>query len=68
MILLFYVDDCLMFSPCKDKFDELYASLQAYYKIEDDGELNKYLAIDLECRPGGSIHISQPYLTQITLS
>ena len=43
MVLLFYVDDCLMFSPSKDKTDEVYASLQAYFKIEDNGELNNYL-------------------------
>ena len=48
MVLLFYVDDCLMFSPSKDKIYEVYASLHADFKIEDDGELNKYLGIDLD--------------------
>ena len=57
MFLLFYVDDCLMFSPSKDKTDEVYASLQAYFKIEDNGELNNYLWIDLDCRPDGPIHL-----------
>ena len=33
MFQLFYVDDCLMLSPYKDKIDELYANLQAYFKI-----------------------------------
>ena len=33
MVLLFYVDDCLIFSPSKDKIDELYASLQENFKI-----------------------------------
>ena len=68
MILLFYVDDFLMFSPSKDKIDEVYASLQAYFKIEDDGELNKYLGIELDCRPDGSIHLSQSYLSQNILN
>ena len=36
IVLLFYVDDCLFFSPSKTKVDELYASLEAYFKIEDD--------------------------------
>ena len=67
MVLLFYVDYCLMFSPYKDKLDEFYASLQEYFKIEDDVELNKYPEIDLEHHLDGSIHISQPYLTQRTL-
>ena len=59
-----FVDDYLMFSPSQDKIDDVYASLWEYYKIEDDGDLNKYLRIDLYHRPYGSIHISQPYLTQ----
>ena len=54
-----------MFSPSKDKIDEVYASLQAYFKIEDDGELNKYLCIELEFHPYGSNHLRKPYLTQI---
>ena len=53
-----------MFSTSKDKIDELYASLQADFKIEDDGEFNKYLGIELDRRPYGSIHLIQPYLTQ----
>ena len=68
MVLLFYVDKCLIFSPSKYKIDEVYAYIQAYFKIEDDGELNNYHRIFLECRPDGSIHIAQPYLTQIILN
>ena len=56
MVPLFYVDDCLMFSPSKGKIDEVYAYLQAYFKIEDDGDLNKYLEMELYHRPDGSIH------------
>ena len=67
MVILFYVYDFLMFSTSKDKIDEVYASLQEDFNIEDDGELNNYLGIDLERRPDGSIHISRPYLTQIIL-
>ena len=42
-----------MFSPSKDKIDEVYASLQSYLNIEDDGYINKYLGIELERRPDG---------------
>ena len=42
-----------MFSPSKDKIDEVYASLQSYLNIEDDGDINKYLGIELERRPDG---------------
>ena len=64
MVLLFYVYDCLMFSTSEDKIDDIYASLQADLNIEDDRKLDKYLGIDLDHRPYGSIHIRQPYLTQ----
>ena len=64
MVILFYVDHCLRFSPSKDKSNYVYASLRVYFKIEDDGELKKYLRIELDRRPYGSIHIIQPYLTQ----
>ena len=37
VVLLFYVDDWLMFSPSKDKIDEVYAYIEADFKIENDG-------------------------------
>ena len=46
-----------MFIPSKDKFDDIYYSFQSDLNIEDDKELNKYLGIELDLRPYGSIHI-----------
>ena len=37
MVLLFYVDDCIMIRPYKDKTDDLHGYLQAGFNIEDDG-------------------------------
>ena len=68
MILLFYVHECLIFSPSKDTIYEVYASLQADLKIEDYGELNMYPGIDLELPPDGSIHLRQPEPTQIIIN
>ena len=45
MVILFYVYYCLIFSPSNDKIDKVYAYLQADFKMEDDGDLNKYLGI-----------------------
>ena len=45
MVLVFYVDDYLVFSPSKDKIDDIYSSLPEDLNIEDDRELNKYLGI-----------------------
>ena len=58
----------IVFSPSEDKIYGLYSSLQAYFKIKYDGDINKYLGIDLYLRPYISIHSRQPYLTQIILN
>ena len=68
IILLFYVDECLMLSSSKDKIDEVYASLQEYFNIKDDEYLRNYLGIYLDHRPYGSSHIRQPYITQRIMS
>ena len=57
-----------MISPSKDKIDEVCASVQEDFNIEDDVYLNKYLRIDMERHPYGSIHLRQPDITQITLN
>ena len=57
-----------MHSPSNDKIEEVYASLQTKFKIDDDWELNKYLRIELDQRPDGSIHLRQPYLAQIIIN
>ena len=44
--------------------DEVYASLQPNFRIEDDGELKKYLGMELYRRQDGSIHLRNNYLTQ----
>ena len=38
-----------MFSPCKDKTNYVYNFIQADYKREDYGDLNKYPGIDMDC-------------------
>ena len=40
MLLLIYIDDCLMFSTSKDKIDYIYASLKGDFRIGDNGYLN----------------------------
>ena len=40
-----------MFCPFKDKTDDVYTYLQAHFKIEYGGEVNKYLGIEFERSP-----------------
>ena len=42
----------------------MYASIQAYLNIEEDGDLNKYIGINMVRRPYASIYPRHPYLTQ----
>ena len=58
------MDAFLIFIPFKDKIDNVYVYLQAYFRIEYYGDLNKYRGIELDFRPYGSIHIRQTYLAQ----
>ena len=51
-----------MFITSKDKIDYWYDSLQEYFKIEYDGDINKYLGIDLDHRPYVLVNRSQTYL------
>ena len=68
MVILFYVGDCLMFSPSKYKIDDVYASIQEGFKIEDNKELKNFLVIDLYHLTYGSIHIRHHYLAQIIIN
>ena len=64
MVLLFYVDDFLMFSPSKDTIYDIYDYIHADLNIEYHGELNKHLGIELDRCPDCSIHPMQNYLNQ----
>ena len=68
MVLLFYIDDYLIFSPSKDKIDDVYSSLQEDFNIEDDGDIKKHLGVELYRLPDLSIHLIQPYLDQIIIN
>ena len=58
------IDDSLIFIPYKYKIDDVYAYIQADFNIEENVELNKSIEIEMGCRPDGSIHLRQPYLTR----
>ena len=68
MVLLSCVDDGLMFSTSKNEIDEVYASIQSDFNIEDAGVINKYFGIDLDLHPDASIYIRRPYPTQKILN
>ena len=50
IIVLVYVDDCLIFSRDKDKINQLINKLQNKEKLDltDEGDVDKYLGVEIE--------------------
>ena len=66
-IVLVYVDDCIIFSKDKSVSEELIYSLQhgpEKYVLTDEGNINKYLGVDIDRSKKGSIETIQPYLIE----
>ena len=64
-ILVTYVDDCLCFSRNKKVLDSVVALLSQDFVVTDEGEVAKYLGVDVKrSEDGSSIELRQPYLIQ----
>ena len=48
MILVCYVDDCLIFAQKKDDVNKLIATLQENFVLTDEGDVMTYLGIQVE--------------------
>ena len=50
IIVLVYVDNCLIFSQDKDKINQLINKLQNKEKLDltDEGDVDKYLGVEIE--------------------
>ena len=47
VILVIYVDDCLIFTPKKSEADTLVKELEDKFTIEDEGDVSGYLGINI---------------------
>ena len=63
MIILIYVDDCIIMSKDKDKIIRTMESLKERYAIIYEGKMEEYLCIKLE-HADDSIRMSQPLLIE----
>ena len=69
MIIVTYVDDCLIFSDSKVKIDNLLNELKKVFNLTDEGEDAKaYLGLKVDKTPDGTITMTQPALIQRILS
>ena len=63
VIIVSYVDDCLIFSNDKRKIKETLLNLRSKgFVFTDEGSIEQYLGIQIENNSVGSINMSQPFL------
>ncbi len=65
MVLLTYVDDCIIISPSRDSIDRLISSMQSgpeNFKLTDEGGVNKFLGVEITHLDDNSFELSQPFL------
>ena len=71
MVLLTYVDDCIIISPSIKNIDRLVKSMQQgheNFKLTDEGDVNKFLGIEITKLDDHSFELSQPFLIDRILS
>jgi hypothetical protein len=70
MILLTYVDDCIIFSPSMESIDRLVWSMHdgpENFNLTDEGNLNKFLEIEITKLDSSSFELAQPFLIDCLL-
>ena len=71
MVLLTYVDDCIIISPSIENIDRLIKSMQQgreNFILTDEGDINKFLGIEITKLDNHSFELSQPFLINRILS
>ena len=66
-VILVYVDDCIIISKDTKVIDRFVSSMmngQEGFVLTDDGDLARFLGVEIEYKDDGSIHMTQPYLIQ----
>ncbi len=67
-IVLVYVDDCIVFSKkgsdAADKLIEALCEGHENYSFTDDGDIEKYLGVDVKRHKDGTFELSQTHLIQ----
>ena len=70
-IILVYVDDCIIFSKSNKINDSIVASLQngvENFNLTDEGDVSRYLGVDILHHPDGRMEMRQPYLIERCLA
>jgi hypothetical protein len=65
VIIIIYVDDCILFSPHSQSIDLAIEDLRRApekFTLEDQGEVQEFLGIKVDPQPNGNTHLTQPQL------
>ena len=68
LLLIIYVDDACLVSPSNLKIKREIASLQQYYDLTDNGELQDYIGTRFKQHADGSVTLSQPRMIERLLT
>ena len=66
-IFFFYVDDGIIVGPDRDEIRKEIELLSTKCNIEDKGEIEDYLVVNVKYQEDGSIHLTQPQLIDTIL-
>ena len=65
VILIIWVDDCLIFGRNKDLVDEVIKKLHDKFSLTEEGDVSAYLGVQVNIDPvSDNISLTQPYLIQ----
>ena len=71
MIILTHVDDCILISNKKETLDQFIHSLSndlEKFEFTDEGEIDKYLGVEIEQLKGKEFILRQPFLIRRILA
>ena len=71
VILLVYIDDCIVFGPTAQAIDQLVTDLRSCpqkFTVDDQGDVGDFLGIQIKRQEDGSVHLSQPHLIDSILN
>ena len=68
LILIMYIDDCTLISPSPQLLDEWVADIKRDHTIEDEGNINACLGINVTRPTQTSIKLNQPALIQCIIN
>jgi len=64
IILIVYIDDCLLFTSKPKTLNKLINSLQQECMPTDEGDVGAFLGLDIRCNERGHLELMQPGLIQ----